>query len=189
MIRHATSTGVKNSRRYLSLLGNLLLWAVILVDAWFLWPTALGGATSLVIVSGNSMFPTYEDGDLVVARVGEPSVGDVVVYSPEMLGGARVVHRIVGGNADDGWEIQGDANSYADQWRPGNDEIVGVVELHYARVGLFATLLMTPWTWGFVLLAAVGLILWPDDHDDEDGAAPVAARQEGAPLASVSPRT
>lgn len=147
----------------------MLLWVIIAVDAWFLWPSSLGGSTTLIIVSGSSMVPTLHDGDLVIARRGPVSVGDIVVYQPVDLGGARVVHRLVGGNGVDGWQVQGDNNSWIDQWKPTSDQVVGRVVLRFGGGGRIADFLITPWTWGFILIGAAALVLWPGSEEDEDG--------------------
>lgn len=55
----------------------MLVTAVLLA---LLWPTAWGGCTTTVVVSGGSMEPTYAPGDLLVARCGPVAVGDAVVY-------------------------------------------------------------------------------------------------------------
>jgi len=171
--RHSTGTGARDTGRwYLSLFANIVLWLIIAVDAWFLWPSSLGGSTTLIVVSGSSMEPTLHDGDLVVARKGPVSLGDIVVYQPASLGGARVVHRLVGGDGVDGWQVQGDNNSWIDQWKPTTSEIVGRVELKFSSGGKVADFLINPWTWGFLLIGAVALILWPDPEEDDDAEAP-----------------
>ncbi len=162
-------TGEWNTRRYLSLLGTVLIWIVVAIDAWYLWPSQLGGHTSMVIVSGESMEPTYFDGDLVIARKMEPSIGDVIIYAPEGLGGSQIVHRIIGGNAEDGWQLQGDNNDFVDPFEPKGDEVKGVVLVHYSNFGRVTVLLLNPMVWAFVLLAAIVLLLWwSDDCDDDD---------------------
>src|ERR1700694_3500365 len=71
-------------------LGSVLL--VIL--AFFVWPSSLGGCTTMTVVSGHSMQPTYQTGDLIVARCGTPKVGDIVIYQPPGLDArALVIHR------------------------------------------------------------------------------------------------
>lgn len=168
MIRHSTGIGARYTGHwYLSILGNLLLWGIIAIDAWFLWPSSLGGSTTLVIVSGNSMEPTFQDGDLVVARKGPVEVGDVVVYTPTDFGGAHVVHRIVGGDGETGWKVQGDNNSWIDQWSPTDDEVLGSVEIHFSGAGRITEFLIQPFLWGFVLLAAIVLILWPEKEPED----------------------
>lgn len=176
-LRRFTDTGEWTTRRYLSLLGSVLIWIVVAIDAWYLWPTQLGGSTSMVVVSGSSMEPTYFSGDLVIARKTEPSVGDVIVYAPEALGGAQVVHRIIGGNATDGWQLQGDNNDYIDPFTPKASEVKGVVLVHYANFGRITVLLLNPMVWAFILLAAIVLLVWwsgdncEDDREDDDDAA------------------
>lgn len=174
-----TDTGEWTTRRYLSLLGSIAIWVIVAIDAWFLWPAQLGGSTSMVIVSGISMEPTYFDGDLVIARKVEPTVGDVIVYAPEGLGGAQIVHRIIGGNATDGWELQGDNNDFVDPFTPKGDEVKGVVLVHYSNFGRVTVLLLNPIVWSFVLLAAIVLMVWyggdtceddPSDDDEDDDA-------------------
>jgi signal peptidase len=168
--KHATTgTGARDVRRYLGVTGNVLIWVIVAIDAWFLWPMALGGSTSLVIVSGSSMEPTYFQGDLVIARDIEPSIGDVIVYAPEGLGGAQVVHRIIGGDAEAGWELQGDNNDFVDPFTPTADEVRGVVLVHYANLGRLSALVLNPLVWAFVLVIAIGLLLWySDECEDED---------------------
>ncbi len=167
MIRHSTGTAAQSTGRWsLSILGNVILWSIIAVDAWFLWPTSLGGGTTLIIVSGDSMSPTLHNGDLVVAREGPVSLGDIVVYEPQDLGGVRIVHRLVGGNGVDGWQVQGDGNSWVDQWSPTSNQIVGRMEMHFDGAGKVAGFLIQPWIWCFVLLGAVVMILWPETDDE-----------------------
>lgn len=169
MIRHSTGIGARYTGHwYLSILGNILLWGIIAIDAWFLWPSSLGGSTTLVIVSGNSMEPTFSDGDLVIARKGPVEIGDIVVYTPTDFEGAHVVHRVVGGNGVDGWKVQGDNNSWIDQWSPTDDQILGPVAVHFGGAGQIAEFLIQPWLWGFVLLGAIVLILWPDKEPEDD---------------------
>lgn len=174
-------TGAHNARRYLSVLGSVLIWIIVAIDAWFLWPMTLGGDTSLVIVSGSSMEPTYYQGDLIIARDMEPSIGDVIVYAPSDLGGAQVVHRIIGGDAQSGWELQGDNNDFVDPFTPTADEVKGVVLVHYANLGRLSALLLNPLVWACVLVASIGLLLWFSDdcEDEEDEAGDPDDRERG----------
>lgn len=142
------------------------LVGIALVAAWFVWPTTLGGCTTLTIVSGHSMEPTYFTGDLVVARCGEPAIGDVVVYQPANVGGARVIHRIVGGDATAGWELRGDNNSFDDPWTPTGDEVLGIGGLHLAGVGRAAMLVLSPVLWVSLIFLAAGLLIWPAESSD-----------------------
>lgn len=170
MIRRTTDTDAQSRvRRYLSFLGGLALWVVVAFNAWFLWPSSLGGSTTFVVVSGQSMEPLYAPGDLVVARKGVPAVGDVIVYRPEGLGDAKVVHKIVGGDGVTGWDVKGVNNDWLDQWHPTNDDVVGMVAVHLGSGNRIGTLLLSPLFWGAFFVVAIGLLLWPEKPD---GAAP-----------------
>ena len=86
--------------------------AAALFLGWFFLfrPTELAGPASYIVVSGHSMEPTFYTGDLLVLREQDDyQVGDVVAY---YANGGRIIHRIVGGNAKDGFVMQGDNNSY-----------------------------------------------------------------------------
>src|SRR5690554_3988967 len=171
-IEQDASTGVSRTRRYWRMLGQGVAWMLVIGVAWLIWPSALGGATSFVIVSGKSMEPTYESGDLVIARSLTAHVGDVIVYAPENFGGAQIVHRVIGGDADSGWQVQGDNNDFVDPFFPSGDEVRGVVLLHIPNAGSATMWLLNPLLWGAVILAAVVILVWPsssdDDEDDDD---------------------
>lgn len=105
--------------------------AMALVGAWFvvLRPTSLGGPASYVFVSGVSMLPTLESGDLVVLHEAESyGPGDVIAFrvpDGQPGAGALVIHRIVGGSAADGFEMRGDNKRVLDEWRPRAEDIAG----------------------------------------------------------------
>jgi signal peptidase I len=112
-----------------------LMVTVGLVAAWLLLfrPTWLGGPAGYVIVAGVSMEPTFHTGDLAITqRQAEYQVGDVVAFSTE---GGVVIHRIVGGDADQGFITQGDNRDQLDLWRPRPDHIVGATWILVPGVG------------------------------------------------------
>lgn len=155
------------SRRLLGRASDVLLCVVAGVAAFFLWPTSLGGCTTLTVVSGHSMEPTYHTGDLVVSRCGEPRVGDVVVYQPSELGGGRIIHRIVDGDGEQGWVLQGDNNAWLDPFSPTDAEVLGVATVHVPKVGLVARWITSPLVWGSFIVLAIALLLWPRAEEDE----------------------
>lgn len=163
--------GSLRASRHRRVLAQALAWALLAVLLYFLWPASLGGGTSLVIVSGESMEPTYESGDLVLARKGSPQVGDVIVYAPQDLGGAQVVHRIIDGDAESGWKLQGDNNDFVDPFYPAGAEVRGIVHLHVPNAGVVTMWLLNPLLWCGVILVAMVIALWPsgDDEDDDEG--------------------
>lgn len=155
------TAGAGIPRRLAGALPTLALVGAALIAAWFVWPTSLGGCTTLTIVSGHSMEPTYYTGDLVVARCGDPVVGDVIVYQPEDVGGARVIHRIIGGDTVSGWQMKGDNNSFLDPWTPSGNDVLGVGGLHVSGVGRVAMLVLSPILWVSLVILAAGLLMWP----------------------------
>lgn len=155
-------------RRLLGLASTAVWLSLAVVAGWFLWPSSLGGCTTLTIVSGHSMEPTYYTGDLVVSRCGPVEVGDVIVYNPPDVGGARVIHRIVDGDAEDGWIVQGDNNDFLDPWRPSGDQVLGSAVLHVPQLGRVAAILLSPLTWVSLLVIALAVVVWPGKAADAD---------------------
>lgn len=129
---------------------------LVLAVAWFalLRPTFLGGDISYVMVSGLSMEPTLQDGDLVLARQKSAyHVGDLVAFhvpEGERGEGALVIHRITGGSAQDGFRTQGDNNEWLDPWRLAPDDIAGEEWLSVPGAGPWLERLRAP-----VLLAGL----------------------------------
>ena len=131
------------SRRSAAALTGLPLTIALLV-AWFLFlrPVTLGGPAGYVIVAGVSMEPTFHTGDLAITqRRAEYRVGDVVAFSTE---GGVVIHRIVGGDADQGFTMQGDNREQPDLWRPRPDEIVGAAWILIPGAGNALALVRQP---------------------------------------------
>jgi signal peptidase I len=110
-----------------------------------------------VIVSGESMEPALEAGDLVVTvRKRGYDVGDVIAYripDGEPGAGVLVIHRIVGGSAGAGYITQGDNREGRDPWRPRPHDVVGTEAVSVPRVGLGLAHVRTPL--GLAVLAGV----------------------------------
>jgi signal peptidase I len=69
------------------------------------------------------MEPVLHTGDLVVARRQDTyHAGDIVAFRTE---GGNVIHRIVGGSAEEGFITQGDNRNGFDPWRPTPKDILG----------------------------------------------------------------
>jgi len=131
--------------------GNLvLLAAVVLLAAWFvlLRPAFLGGPATYVRVTGDSMEPTLHAGDLAVARVQSTyGKGDIVAFRPPMHTGGRsaaVIHRIVGGSAEEGFVMQGDNNEGKDPWRISEGDILGEMWFRVPGGGRLLGILQSP---------------------------------------------
>jgi signal peptidase I len=135
----------------------------LLVAGWsvFLRPVFLGGPADYVIVSGHSMEPTFWTGDVVVAfRQSSYRTGDIVVYrvpAGEPAAGDRVIHRIVGGSAANGFVMKGDNKDGVDPWRPKPSDVVGRSRLVVPHAGVVLLFLRTPL--GLALLAGLTTLL------------------------------
>jgi signal peptidase I len=110
-----------------------------ILGAWFFMfrPTSLGGSATYIVVKGESMEPTYNDGDLVILRDGgDYKIGDIVAYATEdyLQTGRLVIHRIVGTD-EIGFITRGDNRATVDRWRPTSDQIPGNAWLHLPAVG------------------------------------------------------
>ena len=137
---------------------------VTLLGAWvvFLRPTNLGGSTTYLLVRGTSMLPTYPDGDLLILGAAESyTIGEAVAYRvPEgdIGAGHLVIHRIVGGSAAAGWDLQGDNNNAVDPWHPHGSDVVGTVRLAIPALGKLLGFLHQPVT--LAALAAALVMGW-----------------------------
>ncbi len=138
----------------LNALGLALAIAAVVGWALFLRPQSLGGPAAYVLVSGKSMLPRYHTGDMVlVERKSSYHRGEVIAYhvpKGDAMAGAQVIHRIIGGDAQHGFVVQGDNRTAPDVWRPKPADIVGaktlripnaVVVLQYLRSPLLLGLL------------------------------------------------
>lgn len=139
---------------------RILAWAgligIALAWATFLRPTSLGGPVSYVIVSGNSMEPTYSDGDLAVLKErASYAVGDVVAYRVATTNGrgALVIHRIIG--VENGaFLTQGDNRDGRDQWRPTERDMIGTPMVAIPLLGRALRTVATPA--GMAALSGIG---------------------------------
>ena len=135
----------------------LILLPLLVLSGWFvtLRPAALGGPVQYVIIEGQSMEPTLHSGDLVVIRrQSEYAVGDIVSIETPI---GPVMHRIVGGDGDEGFVSQGDNNGIADPWRPTTSEIVGKLWLRFPGGAHFQWVARLTLGLGLV---ALGMLTW-----------------------------
>jgi signal peptidase I len=115
-------------------------------------PVFLGGPASYIIVSGISMQPTLFTGDLtIMQRQTSYSVGEIVAFR---VTGGIVIHRIVGGSAEEGFITQGDNKEASDPWNPKPDKILGKMWFRIPKAGKLLGNLRKPGG----ILAAAGLI-------------------------------
>ena len=144
--------------RYYTPVKRLVYVALIVAWALFLRPQWLGGSATFILVRGDSMLPTFHNGDFLIAY-GQPAYqpGDVVVYkvpAGEVGGGHMVVHRVIGVSAA-GYTIQGDNNPAADPWTPTYSDVAGRVAFAIPGVGILLALILQPTVAGGLAAAAV----------------------------------
>ena len=156
--------------------------AVLVCLFWtqYLRPQSLGGHAAYVLVSGKSMLPRYHTGDLVLVEQ-QPNyhVGQLVAYrvpKGDPMAGAQVIHRIVGGDAQRGFVVQGDNRTAPDVWRPKPGDIVGakalrvpnaILILQFLRSPLFLALLAACFAFVRVLLSGDGETQAVEDDESE----------------------
>lgn len=136
------------SSGFLKLLRTAAQVVLLLGIAVLLWPATLGGKVHYVMVSGTSMEPHMHTGDLVLVREQDHyGVGDAVAYripAGETGEGSVVIHRITGGDAEVGFETQGDNRDRADVWRPTAADVLGKRQLLVGRAGTAVGQLRNP---------------------------------------------
>jgi len=126
-----------------------------------LWPQTLLGPAAYLPVSGDSMRPHIESGDLaIVRRGGGYQVGEVIAYriaEGETGAGAVVIHRITRIERDGTFVTKGDNRLDEDPWRPTRQDVLGREWFHVPGGGSWLAGLRSPLP--LALLAAV-LAMW-----------------------------
>lgn len=125
-----------------------VLLPLLVFTVWFAWlrPTALGGPATFIVISGDSMEPTYRHGDLVLLhRASNYQAGDIVAYPMKTYfdTGRLVIHRVIGADAN-GFITQGDNRETADPWRATDSDIRGAAWAHIPKVGIYMAWLRQP---------------------------------------------
>ena len=151
--RHSSTTPARATSR--AARARWLLVLVLLIGALaYARPAPFGHTTSLVVVSGTSMYPTLSDHDVVVVRKASAySIGDIIAFeatAPQV----RVIHRIVGGSTQDDFITRGDNRDADDPWRAKPTDIIGRKVLRIPRAGYAIAFLTEP-----LVLAAMVLLL------------------------------
>ena len=159
----ATGKRARTVRRWLP---RILIWTAVVWCAWLVWPSRFGGGTTMVVVDGNSMVPTYANGDLIVARSDDGyRPGDIVVFKIELPGElhhqALIVHRLIAIDPDGRLTTQGDNRRVADGFSLTTSNIVGRAVLRLPKGGTILRLLSRWWILGFFAGAIAVVHLWP----------------------------
>jgi signal peptidase I len=123
----------------------LMLAAVAAGTFLTIGPSQLGGPANYVIVDGDSMEPTYHDGDLIIATKRQSvAVGDIITFTaPDTFGsGFRVIHRVVS-LGPEGVVTKGDNRIEADPWALSDVDILGTSFVLVPQAGRLLTILRT----------------------------------------------
>lgn len=115
-----------------------ILVALMIVFLSALWislaPVQLGGQVAYVIISGNSMEPSFHTGDLVIVQKTLTfKIGDIAAYNNTELRHI-VFHRIIGKELDR-FIFKGDHNTWVDSYRPLKQELIGKLWIHFPMIG------------------------------------------------------
>jgi len=134
---------------------KITIIAVLIPISIYLWPSAFGGDTDFLIVSGQSMYPTILDGSFVITKQSPPyEVDDIVAYySKESR--VNVVHRIIESHDNGAFIIKGDNNPNPDAGAYTYNDIFGEVVFATPFVGQGLEMLRNPI---MLLISAVVLI-------------------------------
>ena len=145
------------------------LGALIATCLWFGLPQNLGGRADWVMVSGTSMLPRFHTGDLVlVEHRSSYHVGEVVAYrvpKGQVGAGHVVIHRIIRGNGQTGWTLQGDNRTAPDLWYPTNHDVIGAKQLRIPHAWFVLRIFHMPIM--LALFAAFGVFFWIALNGDE----------------------
>ncbi len=126
----------------------------------------------MIVVEGNSMEPTYSQGDLIVARSqGHYRSGDIVVFPIGTVGDGQrsplVIHRILAEDSAGSFTTQGDNRAVADGVRVTSDDIVGRALVRVPAGGSVLHILSRWWTLGIITGLITALWLWPQREAKE----------------------
>lgn len=175
-------------RRARRVMPSVMIWTVVGLCAWWVWPSRFGGDTTTLVVEGHSMEPTYHSGDLIVAHAdAHYRPGEIVVFRIKLPGDhardALIVHRLVAIDPDGHITTQGDNRSVADGFGLTTADIVGRARLRIPDGGTILRVLSRWWILGAVVGVIVTMALWPPppgaiasaDELEERDAAPATA--------------
>ncbi|MBT5775412.1 MAG: hypothetical protein HOH95_13680 [Dehalococcoidia bacterium] len=160
--RNASGPAHKNPIHTSIAAGALLAFALLL---WLLFtPASLGGPFSYVLITGDSMSPAVDDGDIVLLRrAPDYDVGQIVAYRHPELG--VVVHRIAE-ELGASFVVKGDNRNIADRHQPTRDEVIGANVGTIGGAGSVLRALQSPRNAVILIVGAIGLGMVTRTPDD-----------------------
>ncbi|RLD10539.1 MAG: signal peptidase I [Chloroflexota bacterium] len=139
-------------------IGSIASFGALFGVLWlFFAPIQLGGSVTYVMIDGNSMEPSYHEGDLVIARKQNSyKIEDVIVYEHPNIG--PVFHRIVDQKGEQ-FVLKGDHNSWLDTYKPTTNDIFGKLWLHISSGGSVIKTLRDPRYLALFSILIAGLVV------------------------------
>ena len=146
----------------------------------------LGTSNPMMVVISQSMVPTLGVGDFIFIEaiedfddvaIGDPPVGDILVFIKPGVSDEYIVHRAIDGVlTEDGWlyQTKGDHNPFPDGFQVPENLVVGKVINRLPIVGYFSLFIKTMKGFGLILvLMAVSFfydnILPKKPHTEDNG--------------------
>jgi len=134
---------------------------MIILSGYGMFSLAMGTPSPLAVVTGSSMIPDLDHGDLVVIQartMRQIELGDVVVFTAEWYGASPIIHRVVRiiecGDGDRLFFTRGDNNPSNDRGFRTIEDIIGVVVLKIPMIGNIAFILRMP-----IAMVSVAIII------------------------------
>lgn len=172
-------------RRVFVAVGQIAFTLLLAVTLVLAWPAPWGGRFAFGVVSGTSMLPQLEPGDLVLALRNpdnEYQIGDTILYHVDYQGTVgRIVHKIVGKNPDGTYITQGVNKRAPDIWPVVPSNVQGRVFASFSNgqkiIDVIKSPNFIPLTFGLYLV----WMFWPrrkktelaaDGDDPDDKTAP-----------------
>ena len=157
--KQSTSGKTKAKSKKFQIIGKVLGYLSLTVLLGITCLSYTGIMKARIVLTG-SMVPSINPGDLIITVPPSrhmPVKGDVVAYQGRRFDGTSVgvfSHRIIGGDAINGFVVKGDANPSPDVQKPKTADITGVVVAIIPFIGK----LLSPRL--LLVLAPVILGLW-----------------------------
>lgn len=160
------------------LLRIVILVVVIFSSAYgFLFSLrfVLGTEFPVVVVRGESMIPTYYDGDLLIVR-GVPNITtielqDIIVFHSPYTWDTLIVHRVVGKkviNTQLVFNTKGDNNFVKDSWQVTEEHIVGMVMQKIPYIGGVVNAIQSPYGIGTLYSLIIIVVVIELFYDKEE---------------------
>jgi signal peptidase len=146
---------------------------------------SLGTSNPMMVVISQSMIPTLGVGDFIFIQnienfdqvnIGDPPVGDILVFLRPGFHEEYIVHRAIGGTDTSGswvYQTKGDNNTFPDGFPVPENLVVGKVVNRLPVIGYFSLFIKTMKGFGFVLaLMAVSFFydnILPKKEEQDNG--------------------